>query len=38
MFSVEWTKQGSQLTPALKPERSVVMTEFADEVEKIYAG
>jgi long-chain acyl-CoA synthetase len=30
--------EGGQLTPSLKLKRSVVMKEFADEVEKIYAG
>jgi long-chain acyl-CoA synthetase len=38
ILPVEWTEQGGQLTPSLKLKRSVVMKEFADEVEKIYAG
>jgi long-chain acyl-CoA synthetase len=38
ILPVEWTEQGGQLTPSLKLKRSVVMKEFAGEVEKIYAG
>jgi long-chain acyl-CoA synthetase len=38
ILPVEWTVEGGQLTPSLKLKRSVVMKEFADEVEKIYAG
>jgi long-chain acyl-CoA synthetase len=37
ILPVEWTEQGGQLTPSLKLKRSVVMKEFAAEVEKIYA-
>jgi long-chain acyl-CoA synthetase len=36
ILPVEWTVEGGQLTPSLKLKRSVVMKEFADEVEKIY--
>jgi long-chain acyl-CoA synthetase len=38
ILPVEWTVEGGQLTPSLKLKRSVVMKEFADEVERIYAG
>ncbi|WP_040336864.1 AMP-dependent synthetase/ligase [Candidatus Blastococcus massiliensis] len=38
ILPTEWTVEGGQLTPSLKLKRSVVMKEFADEVEKIYAG
>ncbi|MCZ2857623.1 AMP-dependent synthetase/ligase [Blastococcus sp. VKM Ac-2987] len=37
VLPVEWTVEGGQLTPSLKLKRSVVMKEFAGEVEKIYA-
>ncbi|UOY03474.1 AMP-dependent synthetase/ligase [Blastococcus sp. PRF04-17] len=37
ILPVEWTEQGGQLTPSMKLKRSVVMKEFAGEVEKIYA-
>ena len=37
VLPVDWTEQGGQLTPSLKLKRSVVMKEFAGEVEKIYA-
>jgi long-chain acyl-CoA synthetase len=37
ILPVEWTVEGGQLTPSLKLKRSVVMKEFAGEVEKIYA-
>jgi long-chain acyl-CoA synthetase len=37
VLPVEWTVEGGQLTPSLKLKRSVVMKEFAAEVEKIYA-
>jgi len=37
ILPVEWTEQGGQLTPSLKLKRSVVMKEFAAEVEEIYA-
>ncbi|RBY94616.1 long-chain fatty acid--CoA ligase [Blastococcus sp. TBT05-19] len=38
ILPVEWTVEGGQLTPSLKLKRSVVMKEFATEVEKIYAS
>ena len=38
VLPVDWTEQGGQLTPSLKLKRSVVMKEFAGEVEKIYAS
>jgi long-chain acyl-CoA synthetase len=38
ILPVEWTVEGGQLTPSLKLKRSVVMKEFAGEVEKIYAA
>ncbi|MGY1985227.1 AMP-dependent synthetase/ligase [Blastococcus sp. SYSU DS0669] len=38
VLPVEWTVEGGQLTPSLKLKRSVVMKEFAAEVEKIYAS
>ncbi|MGY2085921.1 AMP-dependent synthetase/ligase [Blastococcus sp. SYSU DS0539] len=38
ILPVEWTVEGGQLTPSLKLKRSVVMKEFAGEVERIYAG
>ncbi|WP_104522439.1 AMP-dependent synthetase/ligase [Blastococcus atacamensis] len=38
VLPVEWTVEGGQLTPSLKLKRSVVMKEFAPEVEKIYAS
>jgi long-chain acyl-CoA synthetase len=34
----DWTEEGGQMTPSLKLKRSVVMKEFADEVESLYAG
>ncbi|RBY89237.1 long-chain fatty acid--CoA ligase [Blastococcus sp. TF02A-30] len=38
ILPVEWTVEGGQLTPSLKMKRSVLMKEFAGEVEKIYAA
>jgi long-chain acyl-CoA synthetase len=38
VLPVEWTVEGGQLTPSLKLKRSVVMKEFAAEVEKIYTA
>ena len=38
VLPVDWTEQGGQLTPSLKLKRSVVMKEFAGEVEKIYTA
>jgi long-chain acyl-CoA synthetase len=37
VLPADWTEPGGQLTPSLKLKRSVVMKEFAGEVEKIYA-
>ena len=34
----DWTEQGGQITPSLKVKRSVVMTRYADDVERLYAG
>ena len=34
----DWTEEGGQITPSLKLKRSVVMTEYADDVERLYAG
>ncbi|MCU1692056.1 MAG: putative long-chain fatty acid ligase [Frankiales bacterium] len=38
VLPVEWNEEGGQLTPSLKLKRSVVMKEFADEVEGLYSG
>jgi long-chain acyl-CoA synthetase len=38
ILPAEWTVEGGQLTPSLKLKRSVVMKEFAAEVDRIYAG
>jgi long-chain acyl-CoA synthetase len=38
ILPVDWTEEGGQMTPSLKLKRSVVMKEFADEVEALYAG
>ncbi|MCU1589426.1 MAG: putative long-chain fatty acid ligase [Frankiales bacterium] len=38
ILPVDWTEEGGQLTPSLKLKRSVVMKEFAAEVEALYAG
>ncbi|HZB20208.1 MAG TPA: AMP-dependent synthetase/ligase [Blastococcus sp.] len=38
ILPVEWTVEGGQLTPSLKLKRSVVMKEFAGEVDRIYAS
>jgi long-chain acyl-CoA synthetase len=37
ILSVDWTEEGGQLTPSLKLKRNVVMGEFGDEVEGLYA-
>ena len=37
VLPVDWTEEGGQMTPSLKLKRSVVMKEFDDEVEKLYA-
>jgi long-chain acyl-CoA synthetase len=36
VLPVDWTEEGGQLTPSLKLKRSVVMKEFADEVDALY--
>jgi long-chain acyl-CoA synthetase len=38
ILPVDWTEEGGQLTPSLKLKRSVVMKEFASEVDALYAG
>jgi long-chain acyl-CoA synthetase len=38
ILPVDWTEEGGQMTPSLKLKRSVVMKEFASEVEALYAG
>jgi long-chain acyl-CoA synthetase len=37
VLPVDWTEEGGQITPSLKLKRSVVMEEFADDVERLYA-
>ena len=34
----DWTEEGGQMTPSLKLKRSVVMQEFGETVEGLYAG
>jgi len=34
----DWTEEGGQMTPSLKLKRSVVMKQYADEVEDLYSG
>jgi long-chain acyl-CoA synthetase len=36
ILPVDWTEIGGQLTPSMKLRRSVVMTEFAADVEALY--
>jgi long-chain acyl-CoA synthetase len=38
ILPVDFTEEGGQLTPSLKLKRSVVMKEFAEDAEAIYAG
>ncbi len=38
VLPVDWTDSGGQLTPTLKLKRGVVMAQFADAVEALYAG
>jgi long-chain acyl-CoA synthetase len=38
ILPTDWTEEGGQLTPSLKLKRSVVMKEFAADVEALYAG
>jgi long-chain acyl-CoA synthetase len=37
ILPVDWTEEGGQMTPSLKLKRTVVMQEFADDVERLYA-
>jgi len=37
ILSDEWTEENGQLTPSMKLKRNVVMSQFADEVEDLYA-
>jgi long-chain acyl-CoA synthetase len=36
ILPVDWTEEGGQMTPSLKLKRSVVMAEFAADVEALY--
>jgi long-chain acyl-CoA synthetase len=38
ILPVDWTEEGGQLTPSMKLKRSVVMKEFAADVDALYAG
>jgi long-chain acyl-CoA synthetase len=38
VLPVDWTEEGGQLTPSLKLKRSVVMKEFASDVDALYSG
>ncbi len=37
ILGVDWTEEGGQLTPSMKLKRNVVMGEFGEEVEALYA-
>ncbi len=37
ILAVDWTEESGELTPSLKLKRNVVMKDFADEVEGLYA-
>jgi long-chain acyl-CoA synthetase len=37
VLTVDWTEEGGQLTPSMKLKRNVVMHEFGDDVEALYA-
>jgi long-chain acyl-CoA synthetase len=37
ILTVDWTEEGGQLTPSMKLKRNVVMAEFGDDVEALYA-
>ena len=37
ILGVDWTEEGGQMTPSMKLKRSVVMKEFAADVEALYA-
>ena len=34
----DWTEEGGQMTPSLKLKRSVVMKQYADDVERLYSS
>jgi long-chain acyl-CoA synthetase len=38
ILPVDWTEEGGQMTPSLKLKRSVVMKEFATDVDALYGG
>jgi len=38
ILPVDWTEEGGQMTPSLKLKRSVVMKEFASDVDALYGG
>jgi long-chain acyl-CoA synthetase len=38
ILTEDWTEEGGQMTPSLKLKRSVVMKQYADEVEALYSG
>ncbi len=38
VLPVDWTEEGGQMTPSLKLKRAVVMKEFGQDVEALYAG
>ncbi|HVM26404.1 MAG TPA: AMP-binding protein [Mycobacteriales bacterium] len=38
ILPVDWTEEGGQMTPSLKLKRSVVMKEFAADVDALYGG
>jgi len=38
ILTEDWTEEGGQMTPSLKLKRAVVMTQYAGDVEKLYAG
>ncbi len=37
VLTVDWTEEGGQLTPSMKLKRNVVMKEFGNDVEALYA-
>lgn len=37
ILTADWSEEGGQLTPSMKLKRNVVMSEFGDEVEALYA-
>ena len=37
ILTVDWTEEGGQLTPSMKLKRNVVMAEFGEDVEALYA-